>query len=204
MTWRGHWPRGHPLRRRHSCRRSSARVPSPQAEAYATSDGSLRIPRLQEFGDSYRRGSATVPSPVAVGTTVARRPPHRPVLALLTHTVPALDCVWLRSALLDTDVGFRPQAASAKPLHESLPRPAGPLTSSPYRPQPDSPHLVQKRLQSLLVARHCMVLEIPLTTDCRHFRVSRGARGSVCRRFAAISFSLAALRLPIVFRRTVK
>jgi hypothetical protein len=28
---------------------------------------------------------------VAVGTTVARRPPHRPVLALLTHTVPTSD-----------------------------------------------------------------------------------------------------------------
>ena len=28
---------------------------------------------------------------VAVGTTVARRPPHRPVLALLTHTVPTLE-----------------------------------------------------------------------------------------------------------------
>ena len=28
---------------------------------------------------------------VAVGTTIARRPPHRPVLALLTHTVPTLE-----------------------------------------------------------------------------------------------------------------
>ncbi len=28
---------------------------------------------------------------VAVGTTVAHRPPHRPVLALLTHTVPTSD-----------------------------------------------------------------------------------------------------------------
>jgi hypothetical protein len=30
-------------------------------------------------------------SKVAVGIPVARHPPHRPVLALLTHTVPALD-----------------------------------------------------------------------------------------------------------------
>jgi hypothetical protein len=29
--------------------------------------------------------------PVAVGTSVARCPPHRPVLALLTHTVPTSD-----------------------------------------------------------------------------------------------------------------
>ena len=28
---------------------------------------------------------------VAVGMTVARHPPHRTVLALLTHTVPTLD-----------------------------------------------------------------------------------------------------------------
>ena len=27
-------------------------------------------------------------APVAVGTAIAHRPPHRPVLALLTHTVP--------------------------------------------------------------------------------------------------------------------
>src|ERR1035438_3978187 len=36
---------------------------------------------------------------VAVGTVVARCPPHRPVLALLTHTVPASDTdVWRQSA----------------------------------------------------------------------------------------------------------
>ena len=29
--------------------------------------------------------------PVAVGTAIADRPPHRPVLALLTHTVPTSD-----------------------------------------------------------------------------------------------------------------
>jgi len=28
---------------------------------------------------------------VAVGTAVTRRPPHRPVLAALPHTVPTLD-----------------------------------------------------------------------------------------------------------------
>ncbi|MGI8743629.1 MAG: hypothetical protein ACR2NN_13865, partial [Bryobacteraceae bacterium] len=33
---------------------------------------------------------------VAVGTAIAARPPHRPVLALLTHTVPASD-VWVFS-----------------------------------------------------------------------------------------------------------
>src|SRR5438270_12544057 len=42
-------------------------------------------------------GWATGGRPVAVGTAVACCPPHRPVLALLTHTVPTLD-IWRRSA----------------------------------------------------------------------------------------------------------
>ena len=44
-------------------------------------------------------GWATGGRPVAVGTAVACCPPHRPVLALLTHTVPTLDS-WRRSARL--------------------------------------------------------------------------------------------------------
>jgi len=31
------------------------------------------------------------PGRVAVGMPISRHPPHRPVLALLTHTVPTLD-----------------------------------------------------------------------------------------------------------------
>ena len=34
-----------------------------------------------------RRDTSRV-APVAVGTAISRGPPHRPVLALLTHTVP--------------------------------------------------------------------------------------------------------------------
>jgi hypothetical protein len=41
---------------------------------------------------------------VAVGTTVTCRPPHRPVLALLTHTVLTLDLgIWRRIASSDRD-----------------------------------------------------------------------------------------------------
>ena len=36
---------------------------------------------------------------VAVGTAVARCPPHRPVLALLTHTVPTLDVLAAKRTL---------------------------------------------------------------------------------------------------------
>src|SRR5207248_6105164 len=39
---------------------------------------------------------------VAVGTAVAHCPPHRPVLARLTHTVPTLDR-WRQSACWDKD-----------------------------------------------------------------------------------------------------
>src|SRR6516164_1397057 len=44
---------------------------------------------------------------VAVGISVARYPPHRPVLARLTHTVPPLDG-WRQSVRWDKDVGFGP------------------------------------------------------------------------------------------------
>ena len=51
-----------------------------------------RFPRSVFRGCSY-----FVMFRVAVGTAVARCPPHRPVLARLVHTVPTLD-VWRRSA----------------------------------------------------------------------------------------------------------
>src|SRR5215831_14904023 len=57
-----------------------------------------------------RRVSTRQPERVAVGTAITERPPHSPVLARLTHTVPALD-VWRRSARLDTDAGPRSPVA---------------------------------------------------------------------------------------------
>jgi hypothetical protein len=44
---------------------------------------------------------------LAVGTAVTRCPPHRPVLALLTHTVPTLD-VWRQNAHWDKGAGYGP------------------------------------------------------------------------------------------------
>jgi hypothetical protein len=56
----------------------------------------MRIFAFRRRGARLRRATtahwrpmpARMPSWVAVGTAVTRRPPHRPVLALLTHTVP--------------------------------------------------------------------------------------------------------------------
>ena len=56
---------------------------------------------------------------VAVGTTVARRPPHSPVLALLTHTVLTLDLgifgVETHGRIRLQDLDWRQQAAQAFP-----------------------------------------------------------------------------------------
>ena len=51
-----------------------------------------------------RKRTSTFLDLVAVGMPIARHPPHRPVLALLAHTVPTLDA-WRRSAHLGTDAG---------------------------------------------------------------------------------------------------
>ena len=60
--------------------------------------------------------SSTAPTlAVAVGMPIARHPPHRPVLALLAHTVPTLDVlgvktrIWVRVQGLN----FRHQVAEA-------------------------------------------------------------------------------------------
>src|SRR6266516_4049329 len=58
----------------------SARVPLDPL--FAQSNQPHAVPRG-------RRGRR----PVAVGTAVTHCPPHRPVLALLTHTVPTLEIV---------------------------------------------------------------------------------------------------------------
>src|ERR1700680_5077505 len=59
------------------------------------------------------------PALVAVGMPVTRHPPHSPVLARLTHTVPALD-VWRQSVRSDTGVGFRTQVARHRVALESV------------------------------------------------------------------------------------
>src|ERR1039458_4030279 len=55
--------------------------------------------RTLEESVSSMQGAGPGGPAVAVGTAVAHCPPHRPVLALLTHTVPASDTdVWRQSA----------------------------------------------------------------------------------------------------------
>ena len=117
--------------------------------------------------DGRHRGARTLentfparPGRVAVGTAVTRCPPHRPVLALLTHTVPPLDMfgveahtgIWVQ----DTDLRYE----DAESGQETCPVPATPLTPPTQLAEPESEHFVPKHVQPFLVARNGMVLEI--------------------------------------------
>ena len=73
--------------------------------------GTQRAPRQLPRGPIANR-------PVAVGTAVARCPPHRPVLALLTHTVPTSET--------STPKPFRPHVL---PRHYSAPVYSGAVSS---------------------------------------------------------------------------
>ena len=101
---------------------------------------------------------------VAAGTAVTRCPPHRPVLALLTHTVPTSDVgvfgvethARVRLQYLD-----RRQQQAAQALPKTLPGQAAALTSTPKRLIPDTLHRVAERFQPRPVARNSVTLEIP-------------------------------------------
>ena len=90
--------------------------------------------------------------PVAVGMPVARHPPHRPVLALLTHTVPTSDA-WPQTARRATVAGSRLAAARRRAAPEIVP--------TPKLAQPSAKHVFAERSQPLLVSRHRVILEIP-------------------------------------------
>jgi hypothetical protein len=51
----------------------------------------IRLDACFEPSEKFQRASRRFSTPVAVGTAVTHCPPHRPVLALLTHTVLTLD-----------------------------------------------------------------------------------------------------------------
>ena len=81
-------------------------------------------------------------TPVAVGMPVTQHPPHRSVLALLTHTVLASDespDIW--AVEREANFGVRMQGLDfwdlvSKRLHELVPPPAGPLTPPSKLPPP--------------------------------------------------------------------
>src|SRR5437868_15273708 len=91
----------------------------------------------------YRRAGPGGPA-VAVGTAVTRCPPHRPVLALLTHTVLTSDMgmggvkAHVRIGL--QDLHWWKQATQA--FTKLLPRQTAALASSPKRLVPESLHVV--------------------------------------------------------------
>jgi hypothetical protein len=70
-----------------------AKVSRPVLRGLAPSNGGWPL-GIQAID---RKRTSTFLDLVAVGMPIARHPPHRPVLALLAHTVPTLD-VWRRSA----------------------------------------------------------------------------------------------------------
>jgi hypothetical protein len=93
------------------------------------------------------------------------------VLALLTHTVLALD-VLPESRVVERNANFRVGVQDggfrklvAEPFLELFPRPAASLTPPPELPPPHAQHFSSKSFQSLLVARHPMVLKIS-TNHC--------------------------------------
>ena len=97
---------------------------------------------------------------VAVGMPVARHPPHRSVLALLTHTVLTWDVLPrkanVRVRMQNLDV--RDEAPEFHP--KFVPGPAGSLTPPSKLPPPHAQHFVPERVQALLVARHRVISEI--------------------------------------------
>jgi len=64
------------------------------------------------------------PASVAVGMPIARHPPHRPVLARLTHTVLTSDA-WRQSVRWDTGAGYRLPVAGLRVALGSVPRSSG-------------------------------------------------------------------------------
>src|SRR5256884_9127889 len=81
--------------------------------------------RLSDFtAGGVRDCSHFVMFRVAVGTAVTHCPPHRPVLALLVHTVPTSD-VWRRNARWDKDVRFGRKESGQQAAPESAPRTFG-------------------------------------------------------------------------------
>src|SRR5215467_2601307 len=91
-----------------------------------------------------------------------------------------------------------------KPLPKAFPGPTAPLAPPPKLAQPQAQHVFPKHLVRCSLPGTAWYRKYPLTTDWIHFRVS--AVDSCMRRCscALISFSLAAMRVPMVFRRTTK
>jgi len=85
------------------------RAPHPYVPCTKCSQEQGVIPDGNLSGARKLRQGRLAIGPVAVGTTVTHRPPHRSVHALLTHTALILD-VWRKIAPEGRDVEFSAQA----------------------------------------------------------------------------------------------
>src|ERR1019366_7831076 len=106
---------------------------------------------------------------------VTRHPPHRPVLALLTHTVLTSDA-WRQTAQEAKDAEFPPREGGTESLRKTLPRPTATLTPPSKLVQPHALHLVAERLQACLVVRYGVVLKIPANHRAQPLRRIRNRR----------------------------
>src|ERR1019366_7225182 len=106
---------------------------------------------------------------------VTRHPPHRPVLALLTHTVLTSDA-WRQTAQEAKDAEFPPREGGTESLRKTLPRPTATLTPPSKLVQPHALHLVAERLQACLVVRYGVVLEISANHRAQPLRRIRNRR----------------------------
>ena len=136
---------------------------SPHALRIPPHDGHPALRRLQVGGFRSALACFRLSLSVAVGTAVARCPPHRPVLALLAHTVPTwIWDVWRRSARWDRGAGSGPVVAGQPGAPESAPRSYGCrwLRRRSGCSQIRSTSL-RNASQSRPVARNGVILEIP-------------------------------------------
>src|SRR5206468_3339098 len=114
-------------------------------------------PRPSIFGRRFR--SRKRRGMVAVGTPVARRPPHRSVQALLTHTAPTSGA-WRRSGRPGKGAGPGSRDPEISERTEACPVDARSLTAPPQCVQPVTETLPAELVHARRVAGDSVVVEV--------------------------------------------
>src|SRR5215472_8759189 len=134
-------------------------------------------PSRNHWDAAVRAEGADSTAAVAVGTAISPCPPHRPVRALLAHTVLTSD---VRMFGAETCIGIGVQDLDwwqqrFQAGHKALPAHAMSLASAPQRLQPAPQHVIAKRSQPRQVARCGVILEVPPHHLLQPFHGSRYA-----------------------------